>query len=1110
MIKIKKIVLENFKSFGGRVEIKFMDKLNLIIGPNGSGKSNVSEAISFVLGIMSKKGLRTEKLSHLIFNGGKNGKPANSASVKIFFSNEDKIFPVEEDFVEISRKVSADGNSDYMINGKKTTRTEILNLLDYAGIDPDGFNMVMQGTIAKFVDMSSMERAEIIKNISGISTYEEKKEKALKELEQVNGKVKETNILLKERQKHLDELRKEKRVAEQFKSTKDELRETKGRLVFKNLDIKKNELDDISKKANELQEKVIIKTKEISEYSLNIKKLEENINEINKNLGIGGAEKKKELDDKIKIIKDEINLLETNLKSHSNEIGRIKNRDAQVSINIIEFEKESQKIKIDIENYKIDIEKINNELKKYKTDSSSNKEISYFEVKSRINELKEQFVEKKSKKDELANKSDDLNRLKESQEELISKNSLLESVYEKLEAEMNSNSDLALKLEQAGNKVNDLKTRIERLNIKNDMAMHTSGRGLKELINAKISGVYGTLASLCKADSRYELPIRVAMASKLMNIVVKDEDVANKCIDFLRSNKLGVITFLPLTKIKGSELPKGFRVFEGVVDFAINLLDFDSKYKNIFEYALRDTLIVNDIDCAKNVGIGTARMVTLSGDLIEKSGSITGGYRAQKPTASISKNSGNESAEALNLELNKIENIKSRLSMSKTDNDNNIISLREKRASLETEINGLNKIIENLAVKCRGFDGKMLERLGNEMEALSDELTIKQEQAKDYEKTFNPDTFEKTKKIIGEFESKLNSLNINKGIKSSRLRQLEEKEIIALNDIKKDLQKQIKTFETELADFKNKIISNEKQLEIYLTEEQGFEKKLRENYNKRDELENSLKDAKLKTEENKIYIKDYEDKINNYRLLMAEIKGKIEGLEIQLNDYKDLDLKLPRKEPNELEHEIFMLEKRLEQFGNVNLKALDAFKIIEGEYQEVKDKMDLLEKESNNITNAMNEIEQKKNSTFMETFKEIEGNFERIFSIMSPGGIANLILEDMANPIEGGVDIKARPKGKKFLTLKSMSGGEKTITALSFIFAIQEYTPAPFYIMDEVEAALDKENATLFAKLCKQYSEKAQFIVISHNDNVISEADYLYGVSMDTNGISKIITLKLD
>jgi chromosome segregation protein len=191
------------------------------------------------------------------------------------------------------------------------------------------------------------------------------------------------------------------------------------------------------------------------------------------------------------------------------------------------------------------------------------------------------------------------------------------------------------------------------------------------------------------------------------------------------------------------------------------------------------------------------------------------------------------------------------------------------------------------------------------------------------------------------------------------------------------------------------------------------------------------------------------------------------------------------------------------------MKALDVFKVVEEEFNTVQEKMDLLEEENNSIITTMEEIEKKKVSTFMETFKEIQDNFERIFGILSPGGIANLIIENPENPLEGGIDIKARPKGKKFLTLKSMSGGEKTLTALSFIFALQEYDPAPFYIMDEVDAALDKENATRFGRLCKQYSDKAQFLVISHNDNVISEADYLYGISMNQNGVSKIITLKL-
>jgi len=298
-------------------------------------------------------------------------------------------------------------------------------------------------------------------------------------------------------------------------------------------------------------------------------------------------------------------------------------------------------------------------------------------------------------------------------------------------------------------------------------------------------------------------------------------------------------------------------------------------------------------------------------------------------------------------------------------------------------------------------------------------------------------------------------------------------------------------------------------LAVYEKEEGKFEDKLKNNYEKKEKSEQERNNLKLKIEELKLHINDDEEKVNNSKLLLAEIKGKIEGLEFRFKEYEDLKIESVNKNVKDLEHEIFLLEKKLETFGNVNLKALDVFKTVEEEFNNVREKMDLLEEENLSIVKTMEDIEAKKQSTFLETFREIQANFERIFGILSPGGTANLIIEDETNPIQGGIDIKARPKGKKILTLKSMSGGEKTLTALSFIFALQEYDPAPFYIMDEVDASLDKENATRFGQLCKQYSEKTQLIIISHNDNVISEADYLYGTSMNPDGVSKIITLKL-
>ncbi len=1110
MVYIKKLLLENFKSFGGKTEIKFMDKLNIIIGPNGSGKSNISEAISFVLGRMSKKGLRTDKLSHLIFNGGKRGKPAKYASVKIIFTNEDKRFPVEDDFVEIHRRINEDGQSEYRINGKKTTRLEVLNLLDYAGLSPDGFNMVMQGSIAKFVDMSSVERLKIIEEASGIATYEEKKQKALNELNKVEEKIKETRILLRERQKHLDELKKEKKQAEKYKNTKEQLRFTKGKLIFKQLDDRRKENKKIEDEMERLNEKIRTSEEKIAKYNVELKRIDDEVSLINETLGKQGADKKKELENKISSLKDELNRLEADIKSHNNEIGRIKDRLAQIDNNIISYNEEAKRLESDLNKYEEEKREVLDRLKNIKGEGEDGDEINFFELKARVNEIKEMLIDKKERLRKLMEQQESFNNFKDLQEELERKNELMENIVAKLKQEMENNSMLALKIEQSRNKIDELRRKIDRLNTQKNMTFRYGGTGLKELMKQNLHGVIGTVSQLFSVkDKRYELPLKIGGGKRLLNVVTTNEDVANLCINFLRKNRLGVVTFLPLNKIKGYSIPPTKPNLDGVIDFAINLIDFDLKYKPIFEYIFKDTLIVSDFETAKRVGIGSYRMITLEGDVIEKSGAITGGYRVEKEKGILLDKNIDKELEDLQSEKEKMEEIMSRLMERKRENDNIIMGLREKRVATETEIKNLNLLIENLREKSKRFDIKELERLNKEVAELEEELMEKESKAQELESKFNINKLEETKKRIKELEDKLNSINVNVGIKRSRLEQIKEKDLKELEKVKKELEEQIKLFDKERKEMENKVKSLKAQLETYEKEEKGFEDKLKENYEKREKLEDRRREIKIKIGEIKIHIDNYHEKINNLKLLNAEIKSKIEGLELKFEEYKNLEIREVRKSVRELEHEIFLLEKKLETFGNVNLKALDVFKMVEEEFEEINNKVKQLEEEKEAIIKTMEEIESKKIATFMETFKEIEANFERIFSILSPGGIANLIIENPQNPLEGGIDVKARPKGKKFLSLKSMSGGEKTITALSFIFALQEYEPAPFYIMDEVEAALDKENATRFGRLCKQYSEKAQFIIISHNDNVISEADYLYGISMNPDGISKVITLKL-
>ncbi len=1110
MVQIKSLLLENFKSFGGKRTIKFMNGLNMIIGPNGSGKSNVAEAISFVLGRMSKKALRTERLSHVIFNGGKKGKPADYSTVKLVFSNEEKIFPVEDEYVEIGRKVNKDGHSNYYLNGKKTTRTNIINVLDYAGLEPDGFNMIMQGKIAELVDMSPDERREIIEQISGIATYEEKKEKAEKEMNKVKEKIKETRILLKEREKHLKELKKEKKKAEKYRNTKKEIKRTKARLILKKMKETEERLEKTEENIKKNKEDVKKYREKININNNRLKEIEEKISFLNQNLGAKGAEKQKKLQKKIIEIKNEINSYKNSLESHKNEIERIERRKSNIHNNLEEAEKQVSNIQKEIEEYDEKIKNKREKIKDIKKQASSSKEINYFDLKERINILKDELVDLRSEDKDMITQQENFRNYKDNMENIVHKKNLLNKIEEKLEQKMEINSSIAIKVERAEEKVNTMRRKIERLKTRKYMRSKAMGKSVKAILNKGFDGVHGTVIQLGNASNeKYDTALRVGAGSRLKNIVVDNENTAEECINFLRKNKLGVATLLPINKIRGFDnFRKELITIDGVIDFAVNLIDFNHEYKKIFNYIYRDTLVVKDMNAAKRVGIGRVRMVTLEGDLISTSGAISGGYRRKKSSLSMNVDI-NKRIDYFKKKKDKNSEIYEKLVNQKNENDRLIMKYREERASLKSDVRNLEILGEEYKTKSEGFDAKKLSKVRDRIEELSDELNKKRKEVSEFEKTFNMKTFEEKKLEVNKLEEELNELKVDRGIKKSHLNNIIKKDITRLKKITGELDKEKEKFVEEIEKIKNKIKNSEEQLKTYEKEEKSFEKKLSDNYKERDKLEEERRKLETTNEKLRVNIKDDEEKNNNLKLLIAEIKSKIEGFRMRYEPYEHLDVKEPRKSVKELEEKIFLLEKKLEKFGNVNLKALDVFKNVEEEYNKIRDKMNRLEEENNAIIETIKEIEKKKTNTFMETFNEIRNNFERIFGILSPGGIANMIIENEEEPLKGGIDIKARPRGKKFLTLKSMSGGEKTITALSLIFAIQEYSPAPFYIFDEVDAALDKENATKFAELCDQYGDKAQLLLISHNDNVVSVADYLYGVSMKPSGVSKIVSLKL-
>jgi len=1045
--------------------------------------SNVIDALCFVLGKISKKSMRAEKLNDLIFNGGKKGKPAKSCSVTIVFDNSNKEFPYEGDEFSITRIVRRDGKSIYKINDAIVKRQEILNALAFANLNPDGYNIILQGDIQKFVSLSPEQRRSIIEEISGISIYENKKHKAMLELGKVEEKLREARAVLSERERFLKELINEKKQAEQYLKLKQELKELKANLLFKKIHLQET-------KKQELEEKLNASNKAISEYEKRIEDLKalmlekkDELARIKSEIEKRGQEEQNRLSREIEALKEKKLMIQNKIESHEAELKRIKERKTSVKNELSDIN-----------------ERINKQEMRLGDD--------YLKSKKELQAIEDELLEKKDK----------LLLLKQAREKMKEYNKLLDKkaraegnlkqIVEKISKLAGEHSAIKSKTAEVEEFLDNLNARILKLEAKRQAGINYLKRGVREVLKIKdrVPGIHGTLSELGVVDKRYATALSVCAGNKLFSIVTDTDVVAEQCINYLRRNQLGIASFMPLNKIRGikiSESLKELKRKSGVIDFAINLVNFDEKYRPAFELALGNTLVVHDMEAARNVGIGIVRMVTLSGDLIESSGVITGGYRNPN-TASFIEQGIEDNLKELGAKKQKYERYLKELEAKAAELNEEIMSLRENRARQESIIEELSNTIQELGPKVKpSVDYDLLLNEIKTLETKRDELKSKTEHKLDEKQLLG------IKESIDKLNTQVSDLLVEKRTIESELNNLLLKEASKLKSILADLDKEKKEFSQELVDLKSSLkqtLSELKQKEI---EESKFYGKLKKFYTERDKIERLI--SKLEKDESAFKDKIYKlkEKTQEDRIKLASVVAKLEGLHTAFKEFKDVQVKLLKRPVQEIDASIRKLEVKIESFGNVNLKALEAYKEAKADYDKIKEKSDKLNYEKQEILNVIETIESRKKDAFLKTFNEVSKNFAEIFSALSPGGIAKMYLDNPENPFEGGVEIMARPKGKKILNLASMSGGEKTITALAFIFSIQEYEPAPFYIMDEVDAALDKYNSEVLAELLRNYSKNAQFIVISHNDDMISSADYLYGVSMNPDGLSKVVTLKL-
>ncbi len=1171
MAYIKRIELDGFKSFGLRhTSVEFTDSFNAVVGPNGSGKSNIVDGINFVLGGLSAKSMRAQKFSDLIFSGSKGHVGAKKASVSVVFDNSDNAFMDSSNEIIISRVVDLKGNSKYLVNGKRMTRTKILDLISSARIFPDGHNIILQGDVADIIGMSPNERIEIIKEIAGISEYEYKKENSLKELENVEENFSKIEWIQNETKARLEELELQKKDLDNFNKLEEDLEKCENALLSARISELKEDMQKYESNIEKYKESIEKRKDKLREYNEQINDKKAEIESFEDDLSIRGEEEWvrlgreieketlelknyrescSEIENRIEYSKKEIDRLEN---EKENTISEIKSIDSQIKE--IEGERKSSDEKIKQIQLKLDeahkrVSEFTQEYEEKKTESNKiNKKFSkvsdqYMSLKVDTEKLSAQIKDrqsffskfsgrKKKLEEKINSQKKKLDDILVFEENLKNKRSQLLNRNDHFKRQLSEKKKI---LDNQESKLKSLYRQFDREDTRRKAADYGGyDRAIKELMqvrdNGLISGIYGTIAQLGKVEDKYQNALQTAAGSRLKYIIVSDDVVAKDCIEYLKSKKAGRASFIPLNKINVPRMSNSAQQAigrVGVVDFAINLIDYDSKFESAFKFVFGDTVVIDNLNSAKKIGIGKGvRMATLYGDIVEKGGVMRGGHK--KPTnLGFSK----DNLTALHEEISIYERENSQLQSDVELIRNELASNSDKLSEIHVEIKKnsvekdsiheeINRLVEEInELDSSGSDSwadvsKIEDELSIKLQKLTDieakylDLKIKKEELdeilSDYGSRRDPEIVEYSKqleKLRSDYQakdSKLSSLagRLNEGLKPK----IEE-----IDKRISELRLEIKNSNTSLSEKQKEIEKLKKVLKSKVEREEELKKELKKIRFRRAEIRAEIEKLRRKVERTNVDISNKELQMREDEVKHRNLSQKVEKLEEKLGRYPEI-----KENIEQIKVKMKKLDQEIEQLRpKLNMRADEEYDIYFEKKEEIDSKLSKLLSEKDAIIDYMNMIEAKKEEVFMNTFNEISKNFEEIFQKLSPQGTGKLILDNKEEPLEGGLDMQAQPEGKKIKRLASMSGGEKSLTAIAFIFSIQRYKPAPFYVLDEIDAFLDDENVDRVARLIRESANTVQQIVITHRDVMMSQASLLYGVSM-SEGISNIISMKLE
>ena len=1177
-MRLKELEIQGFKSFPDKTKITIGEGITGVVGPNGSGKSNISDSIRWVLGETSSKQLRgSGKMEDVIFGGTQSRGAMGFASVALTIDNSDHGLDMDADEVTIGRRYYRSGESEYSINGQNVRLKDVYELLLDTGIGRDGYAIVGQGRIAEIVGAKSAERREIFEEASGIAKYRYRKNEAERRLEAAEGNLERLRDILGELEKRVGPLKRDSEKAQQFLELSERRKSLEVTLWVdairrandtvrdqqRKFEAAQADYERLSRQLDEFDEKSAALREEAQQLVLQVEQANADIRAVTE--ANAGSESE------IAVLKNESEHSRFRIDEATGELERAGQGRQSIETEAAGHKAAIEKLHGEVAALDARVEELRAELRALEEkaaasgqrrdvidaaiarlqDTATAAKVRAASAQSakeaaaqRLDEAKQQAVELENSAaaaEEEKRRAE--RRLKDAEEAVTRNDNIKAGLKLKLESRRRQQAEAADALQKADKERSNTS---QRIHILEDLERNMDGyqQSVKAVMRAaagrRLRGIIGPVAGILTVEKGYETAIETALGFALQNIVVEDQGCARAAIGFLKDERAGRATFLPLDTVQGSRFTGRLT---GTAEVAADLVKCDARYQHIIDNLLGRIIVVEDLSeastVAKNLGYRN-RIVTLDGQVINAGGSFTGGSTARSVGVFSRKQ--------------ELDELRTRL-----------VKLEKKRADAEKELEARKAEVDNLTAQLSGAEAEGMNasserlRASLELDRLTAAVAQHEEntrslaaeiEAQQAAVTQNETACAEAEAAQGKAEAELNTYNA---------------ELAELGESTGSLTAERERITNELSENQMQRLANEKDIGLHEAALEGLQSRTGEAEARARELNAAIEAAKAKIEANALKIAEIErirgenkEKIaaaeetirtanaarmekeaavarlgqENRALTderermsgeMARLAERRTAAENELNDTNTKlweeyqltageakDLCVEFESLTELRRSVAEVRGKIRGLGNVNVGAIEEYKEVKERYDFLKAQVTDVEKAKSELTRMIAELCSEMEELFTTSFKQINTHFQQIFKELFGGGHARLYLSDESNVLESGIEIEVSPPGKVIKNLSALSGGEQALVAISIYFAILNVNPAPFCFLDEIEAALDDVNVARYAQYLRRMTDHTQFIVITHRRGTMEAADVLYGVTMQEDGVSKILRLDLD